>query len=180
MRIAVTGGVAEGKSTVLGYLEALGYSTASADVEARALLASEAYQRLVADQFHLSLPLTPAAVRQAIFESVENRRWLNAVLHEPIMNRLFASGAEFLEIPLLYEACLQGEFDKVWVVTCGPEEQHRRLAARLQIEREVSLLLASQLPTAIKVLLADRIVRTNRPESHVLRYVTESVLCDRE
>ncbi len=180
MRIAITGGVAEGKSTVLGYLTALGYRTASADVEARVLLASGAYQRPIADQFQLSLPLQAAKVRQAILESVENRRWLNALLHEPIMNRLFASDAEFFEIPLLYEACLQGEFDKVWVVTCGAEEQRRRLASRLQNEREVSLLLASQLPTAIKVLLSDRIVRTNQAESHVLRYVTESVLCDRE
>lgn len=76
-----------------------------------------------------------------------------------------------MEIPLLIEACLQGGFDRVWVVTCGADEQRRRLVERLGGEAGAEALLGSQLPTRAKIPFADVVIRTNQPEWSVKRDV---------
>lgn len=170
-RIAITGGVAEGKSTVLGYLRDLGYSIESADHIARDVFESEEVQRQIGDLLGAAPPVSRDVLRGAIAD-VAVRRRVNAITHPRIIEAMRSSAAEFLEIPLLIETCLQGGFDRVWVVTCGADEQRRRLVARLGSEAAASSLLGTQLTSRIKIAFADSVIRTNRDESSVQRFVT--------
>lgn len=170
-RIAITGGIAEGKSTVLGYLRELGFSTVSSDDFAREVLEDGAVQQTLAIMAGLSVPIDRALLRERLFREPELRKEANALTHPLILNRIRSSESEAIEIPLLIETCLQGEFDRVWVVTCGEDEQRNRLQNRLGDSSLVSAALASQLPTEAKIPFADLVVRTNREPADVQRFV---------
>ncbi|MCC7231058.1 MAG: dephospho-CoA kinase [Fimbriimonadaceae bacterium] len=175
MRIAITGGIAEGKSTVLGYLRELGYSTASADDVAREVFDQPDVQAALQARLHVEGPVGREWLRQRVSESPEVRRGVNRIMHRSILEALFRHPATFFEIPLLLETCLQGRFDRVWVVTCGPEEQTRRLVERVGNSEEARKMLATQLPSGAKWVFADEIVRTNTTELSVREYVLAAV-----
>jgi dephospho-CoA kinase len=166
-RVAVTGGVAEGKSTVLAELARLGWTTLSADEVGRQVSARPEFRALTAEATGAD-PDDREAVRRAISADPEARRRLNAVLHPTVLAELLAAEADAVEVPLLFEACLADRFDRVWCVTCGPEEQLRRLTERLGSEAEARALLASQLGSRTKAALSDVVLRTNRPLASVL------------
>lgn len=174
-RLAVTGGIAEGKSTVLAHLREAGYETESADEIAREVFAGPEVQAFLGERLGSA---APDLVRTAITSTSEFRRSMNAIAHPLILERLESSPAQVFEVPLLIEACLHFRFDRVWVVTCGPEEQATRLAKRFGDAATARAMLATQLPTAAKIPFADRVVRTNADKESVRRYVFEAVKYD--
>jgi dephospho-CoA kinase len=176
-RIAITGGIAEGKSTVAGYLRELGYVVDSSDRVAREVYERPDVQIEIAELLGLSAPVPRETVRAAISDD-RIRRALNRITHPRILAAHRESSAAVIEVPLLIEACLQSLFDRVWVVTCGEQEQLRRLTARLGSEEEAAGMIRTQLTSRAKIPFGDRIVRTNRPESTVKRFVTEAAAAD--
>lgn len=124
-KIAVTGGIGSGKSTVISILKNMGYSVFSCDEIYGEILLEEEYIEKVAKLF-------PAVVengqinRKALSEYVFNRETnlvkLNALAHPIIMERLLSkmeqSNAEYIfaEVPLLFEGNFENLFDKVLVV----------------------------------------------------------------
>ena len=175
MRTVVTGGIAEGKSTVLGFLHDLGYKTLSADVLARQIFLDPDVNALLAAIAGQPPPIAPAALRHALADDHSARRAVNRIMHPRVMAGILSSDAEFVEIPLLIETCLQGRLDRVWVVTCGLQEQLRRLEVRYGGTLEGRLLLSTQLPTAAKIPFADEVFRTNGPLESVRRNVSEAL-----
>ena len=173
LQIALTGGIAEGKTTVLRTLSEFGVRTASADEIAREVLDDPAVSGKVAQRMGLSEPLDREKLGRAIAANPAKRRALNSILHPEILARMIEARAVVIEVPLLVETCLQGAFRRTWVVTCGPEEQLRRLTDRLGDEGEALRMLALQLPTRVKCAFADRIIRTDRPLDSVVSDVRE-------
>lgn len=174
MRIALTGGIGEGKSTVLKWIEELGLKTSSADAIARDLFNDPFVNDQIASLIDEVSPVDRDQLRKALAVDPDLRRKLNALMHAPVMERLLSGEADVVEIPLLYEACLQMDFDEVWVVTCGREEQLRRLALRYPGE-DVSKYLRWQLPTRIKAISADVVIRTDAPEATTWKIVEKEV-----
>ena len=175
MQTAITGGIAEGKSTVLGYVAELGYSTLSADSVAREVFSDPAINCQLALEAGQSAPIAPGSLRDALVKNPIIRRAVNRIMHPKIMEIIRASGSQFVEVPLLIETCLYSQFDHVWVVTCSPEEQRRRLADRYGDAFDGELLLTSQLRTEVKIPFADEVFRTNRPAQTVRRNVSEAL-----
>lgn len=175
MKIAITGGIAEGKSTVLAHLASLGYEVASADEIARAVRDEPAMQARIAEVLGLDLPLDVSELRTRIAQSDLARRQLNQLLHPETRRRIRASSATFIEVPLLVEAVLMSDFDEIWVVTCEFDEQRRRLVGRLGDEALADRILASQLKTRAKLPFADKILRTNTGLATVFSAVENQV-----
>lgn len=171
MRIAVTGGIAEGKSTVMRYLRELGHETASADEFARDVFHLDSVQEAIAARLGVSGQVDPAILRREIAASSDLRRWLNALTHPMIRERMDRCEHPWFEVPLLIEACLQSRYDRVWVVTCGATEQMRRLTERLGDADAARRMVGTQLPTEVKLSFADEVIRTNAPEDNVMAYV---------
>ena len=117
----------------------------------------------------------PETLRQAIAARPNLRRQVNRIMHPRILEALDASSADVLEVPLLLEACIQGRFRRVWVVTCGPEEQLRRLVARLGDTDSARRLIEAQLPTSVKLAFADETIRTNLPMEVVKNNVLDAI-----
>lgn len=182
-RIALTGGVAEGKTTVLRMFEALGAATVSSDALAATLLTpgTELWRELIAEFGQAIIDAEGRLRREQLaalaFGEPQLRRRLNRLMHPPIVRALQTHLAQLhapcvvVEVPLLIEVALQGEFDAVVVVHATPALQRQRLLARGLPPDLVRHLLRAQLPTRCKLAFADWIVRTHRPLPQVEQQV---------
>jgi dephospho-CoA kinase len=174
-RIAITGGIAEGKSTVLGYCADAGRTVLSSDDVARLVFEEQAVQERLAALLDVPVPVDRAALRSRLAAAPELRRSVNAVMHEPIARTIIEAKADVVEVPLLIETALHPHFERVWVVTCGHDLQVSRLASRLGSEKEALGLMNAQLPTRSKLAFADLIIRTNFDQETVKRNVIEAL-----
>ena len=173
-QVAITGGIAEGKSTVLRYLRELGFAVDSSDRFARTAFESDAVQSSLAAILGGEQPVSPEMLRAQIGDPTIRRK-VNSLMHPVVWSAIQSSSARFVEVPLLIETCLQAHFDAVWVVTCGEQEQLRRLTQRLGDESTAEALIRTQLTSRAKIPFADRLIRTNQDESSVKRCVTLAV-----
>jgi dephospho-CoA kinase len=191
-RIALTGGIATGKSYVLSRLRDAGVPVIDADVLAREAVArdSEGLDAVVT-RFGTDI-LTPegfldrARLGNIVFQDKAARRDLEGIVHPFVRARIdaFFRGLPedvpfaVADIPLLYETGRQRQFDKVIVVACAKDTQVERIMARDGLEREeAERRLAAQLPIAAKVALADYVIRTDgsktETDAEVARLVSE-------
>lgn len=174
MLVAITGGIAEGKSTVLRWFEEWGACGISLDRIARALSAPEEplWQAIVAEfgQEYL-LPngeLNRRRLGEAIFADASLRQRLNRISHPLILQRMHLEIENIrhnepdalvaVEVPLLIECALYFAFDRVVVVEAGESVQIARLIAEGVGEAEARRRLTSQMPTRVKRIFADWVV----------------------
>lgn len=175
-RVALTGGIATGKSWVLRRFEHHGVPTIDADVLAReALDAGTPGAARVAARFGAGVVAPDGCVdRKAlgalIFADPAARADLEAIVHPAVydaIGRWFAAlepptAAAIADIPLVYETGHERDFDLVVVAACTPEEQVRRLLARDGLaEADARRRLAAQWPIAEKRARADVVIDTS-------------------
>jgi dephospho-CoA kinase len=191
-RIALTGGIATGKSYVLARMRDAGIPVIDADVLAREAVApgSEGLAAVVA-RFGRDI-LTPegfldrARLGAIVFHDKKARRDLETIVHPFVRRRIDAYFSELpdrvpfavADIPLLYETGRQRQFEKVIVVACAKDTQVERIMARDGLSRdEAERRVAAQLPIAAKVALADYVVRTDGStadtDAQVTRLISE-------
>lgn len=175
-RIAITGGVADGKTTVLRIFESLGAQTVSSDQLVAALLApgTEVWEQLIREFGQAITAADGALVRERLaalaFGDPVARRRLNQIMHPAVVRALQAQLRAhepsltpiFVEVPLLIEVALQGSFDAVVVVQATPALQRQRLIARGVPPQRARQILQAQLPTRCKTVFADWVIRTHR------------------
>ncbi|HYY14551.1 MAG TPA: dephospho-CoA kinase [Chthoniobacterales bacterium] len=143
--IAITGGVATGKSTFCHYLRELLRQARffDADQAARQIVDLAHIKNAVrkefgAEMFSGSGELNRAAVRAIILRDAAKRRALEQILHPPIRAQWSALAEThrnspdffFADIPLLYETGGEILCDRVVVVACSRSVQVERLRAR--------------------------------------------------
>ena len=141
--IALTGGIAAGKSTVAGRLAELGAHVISADELVRqSQRAGSPTLAAIEKRFGLGVigsdgELDRAALGRIVFDDAVARADLEAIVH-PAIGSEFASQVETIQgsdpraiiiydIPLLVETNRVGDFDGVIVLTCDPQIRHDRL-----------------------------------------------------
>lgn len=175
-RIAITGGVAEGKTTVLRIFESLGAYTLSSDQMAATLLlpGTEVWEQLIREfgQAITAADGTLARERLAAlaFGEPAVRRRLNRIMHPAVVRALQSQletrapsrAPTLIEVPLLIEVALQDHFDAVVVVHATPALQRRRLLERGISPMQAQQILRAQLPTRCKTVFADWVIRTHR------------------
>ncbi len=186
--LGITGGIATGKSTVTQMLAELGAPTISADAIARALLApgTPTTEAVLAAFPGCAAPepdkIDRRALARIIFADAEARTRLEALTHPPIIEALRVQIAEWrassaapaaaAEIPLLFEAGLENDVDKVVVVSCTEPVQQARLRARDGVsEEEAQRQIAAQWPLAEKIARADFGVTTDYGLEDIRRQV---------
>lgn len=175
--IALTGGIAAGKSTVADLWASLGAVHIDADILAREAVAagSTGLQRVV-DAFGSQVlsaagELDRAALASLVFDNPEERRKLEAIVH-PIVRQLASESIDAQDddaivvysIPLLVES---GEhhlnFDRVVSVEAPVEKQIQRLVeARGMTRSEAKARIAAQALPAQRANIADDILNSNQ------------------
>src|SRR5262245_61836159 len=162
LRVALTGGIATGKSYVLDQFRRLGVPCLDADQLAHGVEASgtEATQA-IAEHFGADvLDPTGAVDRKKlgprVFADPAARRALEAIVHPAVYRAIqaglrafelmYAPRVAVVDIPLLYETGRAGDFDRVIATVCSPSRQLARLAERGMSEADARLRIAAQMP----------------------------------
>jgi dephospho-CoA kinase len=191
LRVALTGGVATGKSHVLKLLAARGVPTIDADRLARDAVARgsdglDAITRrfgpavLAADG-----SLDRRAMADIVFRDAAARRDLESIIHPAVyaaiarwIHALEQSGGTAMavaDVPLLYETAHEGDFHRVIVTAAAPDVQVRRMMERDgATETEARSRLAAQLPIEEKSRRADYVIRTDVSFAETEKQVDEA------
>jgi dephospho-CoA kinase len=176
LRIALTGGIATGKSHVLDQCRRHGLACLDADelthgvtaagTEATAAIAS----RFGADVLAADGSVDRAKLGPLVFADPSARRDLEAIVHPAVYRAIGAAlrGFELLgypmvivDVPLLYESGHERDFDKVIVTACAIETQRARLKNRGLTDAAAEQRIAAQWPTDEKSARADFVIRTD-------------------
>lgn len=177
LRIALTGGIASGKSVCLATFKGLGAQIIDADQLARdAVAPGSPGLAAVIDRFgpsvqHADGSLNRQALAALIFtsgRSMDARQELEEIIHPRVyaaIERWFAAlqaPIGIADIPLLYETGRSGDFDAVVVASCRADQQLARLMARDGLsEADARARLAAQWPLADKAAHADYVIDTS-------------------
>lgn len=173
--VALTGGIASGKSFVARRLAELGAVVVDADQVARDVVApGEPAHDEIAEAFGPDViaadgSLDRAALGAIVFSNPEARLRLNAITHPAVLQRsheLFAAAGEsdpgaivVYDVPLLVESGRADEFDLVVVVQASAETRLARLIElRGMAEDEARGRIASQATDAERLAIADVVI----------------------
>lgn len=174
MRVAVTGGIAAGKSTVLQWFAEWGAQGVRLDEIARTLSAPQgALWRAIVAEFGQGylLPngeLDRRKLGETVFADHMLRRRLNRISHPLILKEMERQVQSIrqrepnaivaVEVPLLVECALYLRFDRTVVVEAEEEIQRARLRASGLRDEEAGRRLAAQFPARVKRIFADWVV----------------------
>ena len=189
IRLALTGSIGMGKSTVAAMFRKAGIPVFDADAEVRRLQGPGGELVDVIER-HFPGTTGPAGVdREALSERVighpDELAALETLVH-PAVHRARASfllenqdrPALLFEIPLLFETGGDEAFDKVIVVSAPPEVQRKRVLSRPGMtEEKFEALLARQVPDEEKRRRADFVVDTGGDLSTTERQVRDILSC---
>lgn len=173
--IAITGGIACGKSTISRLIADQGYHIFDADFFARKAVekGSQGLKKL-SDTFgkHIILEngeLDRARLRAQIMKNPEDKKVLEGITHPEIWRlfRLEASQLQtskvfFYEAALVFEAKIEQRFHSIWSAWCPENIQIERLIQRDHLsKKDAHLHLKRQLPSDKKRDRADVFFDTN-------------------
>lgn len=195
LKVGLTGGIASGKSVVGEMFVELGAHLVQADQIAHRLIEpgepvyDEVVRHFGREILNPDLTVNRAKLAEAAFgpaatpqeKRISRVEELNRIVHPMVLRRqeewMEAIGREnphsiaIVEAALILEAGARGQFDKLVVVTCNPEQRVARFAARQKIGlkaagEEVLRRMAAQLPDEEKVKAADFVIdNSGSPEN---------------
>jgi dephospho-CoA kinase len=180
--VGLTGGMGAGKSTALAALERLGAAVISSDALVHELYEGERLRDAVVERWGAGVApggvVDRAAVAERAFASAEERAWLEGLVWPLVGARVAgwlqgvraerpAPRAAVVEVPLLFEAGLEGIYDATIAVVADERVRQARAAERghaLADERA-----ARQLSQEEKSARATFVVRNDATEQDLER-----------
>lgn len=189
IRIALTGSIGMGKSTVARMFERAGVPVFDADAVVRQLqgpggalverigvlfpgcVRSGTLDRDCLAQIVLEDPARLTALEEIVHPAV--REWREAFIEEHA-----DSPALLFEIPLLFETKAEKEFDKIIVVSAPADVQRERvLERRAMSAAKLESILNRQMPDEEKRRRADFVIETGADLSTTERQVADILAC---
>ena len=153
-KIAVTGGIGSGKSTVMKIIAGKGYPIFSCD---------EIYSQLTSDRDFLNIlrhsfgdilnsdgTLDRKKLSEIVFNNPAKLAELDKITHPAIYKEMFrmadkAGGICFCEVPLLFESGAESLFDGVIIVMRNEEQRIKSVTARDKLpEQDVKKRISNQ------------------------------------
>jgi dephospho-CoA kinase len=186
LRVALTGGIATGKSFVLARLKDRGISVIDADdVVHEALGPGTPTTSAIAARFGSGFLKPDGGIHRArlaaeVFRDRDARRDIEAIVH-PVVYESIRAWFDTLgrpigvaSIPLLYETGREMDFDFVVVTLCSPAVQLQRLLERDGMsEEEAHQRIAAQMPAGEKAARGDIVILTDGTKQDTNRQVEE-------
>jgi dephospho-CoA kinase len=186
LRVALTGGIGSGKSTVAECFARRGVTVIDADAISHTLTAADgAAMPAIVSSFGArattaSGALDRAWMRQQVFQDSGARSRLEAILHPMIRAEMLkcsdraSSAYSLLVIPLLFETGQQALVDRVLVVDLPRALQIARVRERDALdEASIEAVLASQVERPRRLAGADDIIDNSGAVEHLDARVAE-------
>ena len=187
MILGLTGGIGCGKTTTARMFAEHGYALIDSDAIVReVLLTDHTIIEAVRGRFGVEV-ITPSGwvdrhqLAQRVFTDGEGLGWLEGLLHPCLFEywrQAFAAEPErswVVEVPLLFEKCLQNWFDFTICVASDPCVQCARLEQRGLPPSLARQRISKQLPLTQKIQLVD-FVLLNDGSSDFLRAQVEALV----
>lgn len=172
--VALSGGIASGKSTIANLFAQLGVPIIDADVIARQVveIGTDAYKVIVKHfSQEILLPnneIDRSQLRDIIFNNDHERLWLNNLLHPIIQEQTQIQIAQqtaayvIWVVPLLVENNLHNLADRVLMVDTPEQLQLERLIQRDNIDESLAKkMISSQISSQKRLMYADDIIVNN-------------------
>ncbi len=175
LKIAVTGGIASGKSIVCQFFSDAGYPVIKADETAKSIMQSDPIVRkkiisAFGQQSYSAEGLNKHYLAEKIFPDPDSVNLINSIVHPPTVNKvqllmneaLKSKNIVFHEAALIYEANIEELFDFVLLVRCKDELKIERAMQRSGLtEEQVKQRMQNQIPDSEKAGLADFVLENN-------------------
>ena len=189
LRLAITGSIGMGKTTVAAMFEKARVPVFNADAVVRDLQAND--PELIAaigDRFAGTVvngKLDRDELSRQVLGFPDELQALEEIVHpavqcarEHFINQHSDAPALLFDIPLLFETGGEAAFDKVIVVSAPADVQHARVLARTGMSQEkLDAILARQMPDSEKRKRADFVVETGTSLSTTEAEVRRILAC---
>lgn len=175
IKVAITGNIASGKSTVEKFLKEKNYKVLDTDSVAHSLLFDETVKtRIIESLSDFDIldksEISRAKVGKIIFEDECLRKKIEQILHPIIKDKtkqFFAENSDeeivFVLIPLLFEAKFEDIFDRIVLVYAEDKIRLKRLMQRSNISLDYAKSrLKCQISQDKKVSLADYVIYNDK------------------
>ena len=174
MKIGITGTIASGKTTVSYLMKKRGYPVFNADRYAGMCLhhgnpvcekIAEAFPEVMDE----NQDVDRKKMSEMVFSDEDKRKLLNSLVHPYViegMKNFFVHQKKvpfvFAEVPLLFEAGLEDDFDKIIVVTCEKETAIKRMMEDREYTKEqAEARLSSQIDGWKQIEKADYVLHND-------------------
>ena len=157
LKIALTGGIGSGKTTVSDYFRKLGVPVIDADETSHEVTqAGEPAVQKISDAFGDSVldcdgNLDRTALRNIVFGDPESRKLLESILHPEIRRRMNETASRtkspycLFSIPLLIETDQHTSYDRILVVEASEDRRRSWIQARSDLtQNEITAILSAQ------------------------------------
>lgn len=168
MVLGLTGGIGCGKSAALAVFARLGCNVVDADQLAKSVLVRPATIEILVARWGrgcLGADALPdrAWIARKVFGDPAELAFLEALLHPEVARLRAVAVADsarhhVVEIPLLFEKALRGQYDCVICVACSDAVRLARLEQRGLSRVDAQARIDSQMPLAEKVAKSDYIL----------------------
>ena len=186
LKVALTGGIATGKSYVLARLKDRNVPTIDADnIVHDAFGPGTATTRKIAAKFGDVFLKADGSVHRArlgehVFRDAAARQQIESIVHPVVWDTIqkwfddLNQPMGVASIPLLYETNHEGDFDFVIVTLCPPQVQLQRILDRDRLSEEQALQrIAAQIPAQEKANRANFVIQTGGTMAATDRQVDE-------
>lgn len=169
MKIAITGLIGSGKSTVCKYIRDKGYHVFDCDAYNSYLLeeGNEGYLKVkeVFPEVFEGDTLIKKRLSDLIFSNLENKEKLENILHPLILDKINLESKDynpyFAEVPLLFETEFYKHFDYSLLVACDNNIALKRLTLRGVDNNEAKRRIANQMSLEEKKKRCNGIIYNN-------------------
>ncbi len=188
--IGLTGGIGTGKTTVSNYLASqYQLPILDADIYAREAvqLGSPILDKII-ERYGSGVQLPDGMLNrkrlgEIVFSDPSQRQWLEQQIHPYVGDRITAeldtlvAPVVVVVVPLLFEAGMTDLVTEIWVVSCAPEQQLRRMIERDRLTLEQARdRINSQLPLQEKVGRANVVLENSSTVEVLLQQIDLALL----
>ena len=181
MRIAISGTIGSGKTTVCNYLRSKGLKVFDCDEANRNLLkkGNKGYNALI-NEFNGILDanndIDKSMLAAKVFNDDVALKRLDAIMHPLILEEMLKAMDEecyIAEVPLLFETEFKNYFDYKLLIAIDDELAIKRLSKRGFSELEARSRLNKQMNVQEKIRLADEVIYNDGSEADLYRKIDE-------